>query len=123
MVPDPVAGGEAEEDTAIQAALRAEVDVLDTRGVAETGDLEEPREAAVAAREALALEEQREAVLEGETGEIGHALLFFERVGHAGEAERVQEVERLLHQHGRVPEGEEAGEEDSGGSSARPGVR
>ncbi len=123
MLPDPVAGGEAEEDTAIQAALCAEVDVFDTRGVAETRDLEKPRESAVAASEALALEQQREAVLKGETREIRHALLLFERLGHAGEAERMQEVERLLHQHGRSPEEEEEEEEESGSSSAGFGVR
>jgi hypothetical protein len=65
MMLDPVAGGQPEEDTAIEAALRAEVDVFEARGVAETGDLEEARESAVAAREALALQEQRETVLEG----------------------------------------------------------
>jgi hypothetical protein len=37
----------------------------------------------------LALEEQREPLLEGEGGEIGDAALFVERRGHTMQLERV----------------------------------
>jgi hypothetical protein len=82
MLSDPVAGGEAEDDAPIEPTLRAEVDVLDAGSFAEAGDLEEPREAAVTAREAFALQEQREAFLEGEAREIRDTALLFEGVGH-----------------------------------------
>jgi hypothetical protein len=84
---------------------RAEVDVLDARGDTEARELEEPREPAVGARRLFALEQEGEAILEAERGDIGHAALFLERGGHAGEAERVQEGERLFNQHARSPPG------------------
>ena len=37
MLPDPVAAGQADEEAAIETALHAEVDVFDTRRVAERG--------------------------------------------------------------------------------------
>ena len=117
MLADPVAGREAEDDTAIEPALRSEVDVLDAGGLAKARDLEEPREAPVAAREALALQQERQAILEGEAREIRDAPLLFQGLRHAGQSEGVQQVERLLHQHDRSPAGEGEAAGDSASSS------
>ncbi len=132
MVPDPVAGTEPEEDVPVEAALHAEVHVLQTGGLAKACDLEQPRESPIVAAEALPFKEEREAVFKSETREIRHTLLFFERLGHSGEPQRVQEVERLLHQHERSPDVEEEEEEeeeedkeaedDRGSSSADSGA-
>ena len=67
---------------------------------AEAGELEQPGEPPIGARRLLALEEQREALLETELRQIGDAALFVEGLGHSGESKTVEECERLLNQHG-----------------------
>lgn len=107
MLTDPVPSGQLEEMRAIEPALDAEVDVFDARRVAEAGDVQEPREPTVVAAELLALEEEGEAVLEGERREVGNPGLLLKGLGHAGEAQRVEERERLLHEHDRSHKREE----------------
>ena len=48
----------------------------------------------------LALEEERESVLEGEFGDVGHAELLVEGLGHPAQAEFVEEFESGLSDHG-----------------------
>jgi len=115
VLTDPVPRCESHDEGAIESALGAEVHVLDTGGEAKACELEEPRKAAVLSRCTLSFQEEREPLLEGEPGEIGYAPLLLQRLGHPGEAERVQEVERLLGQHGRSPV---AGGRASGSSSS-----
>ncbi len=100
---NPLAGGEAHHERAIEAPLGAEVQILDARRESEARDLEEPREASILAGGLLAVEEQREALLKGEAGDVGNAALFFQRVSHACEAEGVQQVECLLGEHHIAP--------------------
>lgn len=100
MLADPVATGEAEEDGAIEPARGLEVEVFHRGGEAQGGQLEQAGEAAIGAGCDLAFEEQGEAIFEGEGVEIGLAPLLIEGLGHAGEAEFVQAVNRLLEQHG-----------------------
>ena len=45
--------------------------------------------------------EEGEAVVEGELGDVGHGGLLLEGLGHAREAELVEEVEGGLSEHGR----------------------
>ena len=93
--------GEAEDEGAVEAASRLEVEILD-RGV--EVELGKPPEALVAALGPvgfLAIEEEREAVLEGEFVHVGHAELLLEGLGHAGQAEFVEQVEGGLAKHGR----------------------
>ena len=61
--------------------------------------LQEAREPTVVAHGLFALEQQGEAVVEGEGGQIGDAALFVECGGHAGEFERVEGREGLFDQH------------------------
>lgn len=120
VVAEPVPSGEAEDDAPIETTLGAEVDILHARRDPEARDLEQPRQAAVVAREPLALEEESEALVEVETREVRDAALFFQGVCHAGEAERMKEVEGLLHQHEK---GSPGGSGKSGSSGDRSGVR
>jgi len=103
VLTDPLTRGEAEDERAVEAAGRAEVEVLDAGGHVELGDLEKPGEAAVVAEGDLALEQKSESVLEGEGVEIGHEELLLEGLGHPGEAELVEAIEGLVSQHGGSP--------------------
>ena len=47
----------------------------------------------------LAFEEQGEAVLEGQLGDVGHGGLLLEGLGHAREPEFVEQVEGGLAKH------------------------
>jgi hypothetical protein len=60
VLPDPLAAGQPEELAFVEAALDAEVDVLEDGGVPEAGEVEQPRQAAVLAADLLALQEQRQ---------------------------------------------------------------
>jgi hypothetical protein len=68
MLTDPITAGQADEERAVEAALHAEVDIFDTRGVTKAGDLEQSREPPILAGQLLALEQEGEAILEGERG-------------------------------------------------------
>ncbi len=76
-----------------------EVQILHGGREAELGELEQPGEAAIGARGALAFQEQGEAIFEGEAVEIGLASLLVEGVGHPGEPQLVEPVKRLLEEH------------------------
>jgi hypothetical protein len=66
VLPDPLAAGELQEATAFEPALRAEVHVFDAGGIAEPGELQQARQAPIMTEGLLALEEQREPLLEAE---------------------------------------------------------
>ncbi len=100
MVTDPVGAGQAQDDGAIQAPWGAEVEVLDGGREAELGLSQQPGETPILADRSLALDEEGEAVLEGEALDIGHGLLFIECIGHAGEAEFAELGEGLFKKHG-----------------------
>ena len=97
MLPNPVAGGESEEERAIEPALDAEVHIFDAGRMTEARDLEESREPAVVATELLAVDEEGEAFVEGQGRDLREAGLVSQGLGHAGEPERVQGTEGLLH--------------------------
>ena len=85
---DPGAVGEAEDDAAGEAAGADQVDVLEAGVlVAQPGLLETPLEGAGAAFVDLAVDEEREAVLEGHVVEVVAGHLFEEGGQHAGQAQ------------------------------------
>jgi len=61
MVLDPLAGGELEEQGAVEAAVRTKVDVLDNRGLAQPSLAQTAGEALILAAGCLAIDEQPEA--------------------------------------------------------------
>ena len=67
----------------------------------ELGEALEPLISALLAVGLLAFEQEREAVVEGELGDVGHGGLFLEGPGHAGEAELVEQVEGGMSEHDR----------------------
>jgi hypothetical protein len=68
VLSDPLAARELQKRAALEAPLRAEVHVFDTRRMAKAGELQESRELPVVPGPLFALEQEREAVFEGEGG-------------------------------------------------------
>ena len=100
-VPDPLPGGEAEHEGSVQPAGGLEVEVFDGRVKMELGVALQALVAALLPFGLLAFEEQGEAVLEGQFGDVGHGGLLLEGLGHAREPEFVQQVEGGLAKHFR----------------------
>ena len=100
-VPDPLPGGEAEHEGAVQSAWRLEVEVFDGGVEVELGEALEAHVAALFPFGLLAFEEQGEAVLEGEFADVGHGELLLDGLGHAGQAQFVEQVESGLSKHVR----------------------
>ena len=100
MLRDPRAGAERVHEGLVQAAARAEpVDVLE-RGLApEIGLLQAPAELALFAMGLLRVDEQADAILEAEGGELGVAELAHEGLGEGGQAERTQFVDGGVSKH------------------------
>ena len=96
---DPLSGGEAEDEGAVEAAGRLEVEVFDRRVEVELGESLEAQVAALGSFGPLAFEEQRQAVLEGEFADVGHGELLLEGLGHAGQAQFVEQIEGGLAKH------------------------
>src|SRR5437762_1386152 len=99
---DPLAGGEALDERAVEAAGMAEVDVLHARlPIAELGELEAAGEAARLAFGPFAIDEQPEALFAGERGvAVGLRELLLEGAGDAVEAQLTEFSKRLLGRHG-----------------------
>ena len=105
MVADPLAGGELVEQSAVEAAVGAEVDVLDDGRLAQPGLAQAAGEALVLAAGRLAIDEQPEPILAAQFGGIGSVLQLDEGIGHGGEAERAQALDRGVDQH-RISSGQ-----------------
>ena len=99
VLPDPVAGGELEEERSVEAAGGAEVDVLDGGAVAKLGRLEARLEALLTAGRHLVVEDQAEPFGVAEVVGFGGAGEGPEAPGHAVEAKPVEQVERGMVQH------------------------
>ena len=78
---------------------RGEAPVVEDEEPGSGEPLDELGVAAVAAGEGEFVEEPREAVLEGEFGDVGHGGLLLERLCHAGEPEFVEQIESGLAKH------------------------
>lgn len=73
-------------DGAVETAGRAQVEVLDAGGLAQRGELQAGDEAAGVALVGFAVDEEAEALLEGQAVGDGRGALLVEGLGHAGEA-------------------------------------
>lgn len=103
MTPDPAAVDEMRHDGAVDAARRAQVEVLDAGGLAQGGELETGDQALGIALSGLAINQQAEPVLESEGVKRGRGLaLLVQRRGHAGEAKRDQPLGSGVYQQGSV---------------------
>ena len=99
MVTDPIAPNESKDYGAIQAPWGAEVQILNGGWEAELGLAEQPGKAAILANRSFPLDEESEAILEGEALDVGHGLLFIEGLGHASETEFTELGEGLFKKH------------------------
>jgi hypothetical protein len=100
-VADPLAGGQSEQDGAVQATGLPQVDVLHDGGLAQVGHLESDGEAAVVTVRGFSVDEQAQPLLEGEVGALGqlHLLRMLARrvglVGHGATRRRCPSGPRL----------------------------
>jgi hypothetical protein len=89
---DPVAGDELGEQCLVETARRLHVDVLDDGRLAQAGELQPADEPLVLALDRLAVDHEREPLLEAKRGNVGLLALLLQRFGHAGEPQRHQAV-------------------------------
>ena len=97
---DPGAGSEREDLLAVEAARVGEVDGLERRRVAELGGVKAPPQLALFAGGPLGVDEEAEALLEGEHGGLVGLHLLAAGVGHRADLHGVELVEGLFDQHG-----------------------
>ena len=101
---DPTAGGQLTDDGLVELAAGRVVDRLDARlGELELGFLQGTDEAPVLPGAPLGLDEEAEAVVEGEGGEIGLLLLGGPGDRHGVELEGLEVFHRGSGQHQWVP--------------------
>jgi hypothetical protein len=100
MLGDPRAGGQRVHEGLVQAAARAEpVDVLQRGRPPQVGLPQAPAELALFAMGPLGIDEQAEAVLEAEGGELGVAELALQGLGERGQTKRTQFVDGGVSKH------------------------
>src|SRR5947209_10132711 len=99
MLADPFTARELEEESTVEAAVGAEIDVLDDGRLAQPGLAQTAGEPLVLATGRFAVDEQPEPILATEFAGIGSALQLDEGIGHGGEAERPQALDRGMDQH------------------------
>ena len=91
----PVAGNKLGEQCLVEATRRLHVDILDDGGLAQAGELQSVDQPFVLALDRLAVDHEREPLLEAERGNVGLLALLLERLGHAGEPEGQQAVKMV----------------------------
>src|SRR5438045_9461371 len=103
MLADPLTARELEEESPVETAVGAEVDVLDDGRLAQPGLAQTAGEPLVLAAGRLAVDEQPEPILAAEFAGIGSVLQLDEGIGHGGEAERAQARDRGMDQPRSAP--------------------
>ena len=97
---DPGAGSEREDLLTVEPPRVGEVDGLERRRVAELGGMESPLQLALLAGGPLGVDEETEALLEGERDGLVGLHLLAAGVGHGADLHGVELVEGLFDQHG-----------------------
>src|SRR5262249_34917938 len=101
MLGDPAAGPELTHERLVELAFARAVDVLDTRvRHPQLGLLERARQANVLAVDPLGVDEQAEALVEAERGNLGLRLLRRPGFRHRVKAEQLEFLDRRFVQHG-----------------------
>ena len=99
MLPDPLAAGQLEEESTVEAAVGAEVDVLDNCRLAQPGLTQPAGKTLVLAAGRLAIDEQPKPIFATEFAGIGSVLQFDKGISHGSEAERAQPLDGGVNQH------------------------
>ena len=106
VLSDPGTGGERLHEGLVQAAARTEpVDVLQRGLAAEVGLAQAAVQLALFAVGPLGIDEQADAILETEVGELGGAELALEGLGQGGQAQGTQFVDGGVSEHTRLLSG------------------
>jgi hypothetical protein len=90
---DPLTLGKLKDQATVDAARGREVEVFDGSWERQTSLPQSPSEAVVVTADALAVDEQAEAILEGQVGVLRAVKLLFEGVTKSGQTELGQFVE------------------------------
>src|SRR5215813_12622579 len=99
MLPDPLAAGQLEEESTVEAAVGAEVDVLDNCRLAQPGLTQPAGKTLVLAAGRLAIDEQPKPIFATEFAGIGGVLQLDKGISHGSEAERAQALDGGMDQH------------------------
>src|SRR5215469_14109862 len=99
MLTDPLAGRQLEEEATVEAAVGAEVNVLDNRRLTQSGLAQATGQPFVLAAGRLAVDEEPEPMLAAELTGIGGVLQCDKGIGHGGEAERAEALDSGMDQH------------------------
>jgi hypothetical protein len=100
MMPvDPLTGDKLVEQRLVEAARRPEVDVLDDRILAQAREAQSADETFALALGGLAVDHERQTLVEVEPGDIGLFALLLQRLGHADEAEGYETVVGWMGEH------------------------
>src|SRR5215207_1561499 len=86
LVPcDPIAGDELGEQCLVETTRRLHVDILDDGRLAQARELQSTDKSLVLPLDSLAVDHDREPLLEAKRGNVGLLALLLQRLGHAGE--------------------------------------
>src|SRR5712691_9904195 len=96
---DPIAGNELLEQRLVEPARRLEVDVLSHGVLAQARESQSAHESFVLALGGLAVDQEREPLIEVERGDVGLLALFLQRLCHADEAECDETVVGGMYKH------------------------
>src|SRR5687768_881342 len=103
MLPHPLAGGEAGHEGLLQAPGMPIVDSFDAGSLAQLGLPQACDQPTVFPLRKFTVDEEPEALLEGEGRDIGHLELLAERLIHPMEAQGLQFVEGEMREHEGSP--------------------
>src|SRR4029077_11808727 len=99
MLADPFTARELEEQSSVEAAVGAEVDVLEDSRLAQPGLAQAAGEPLVLAAGCFAIDEQPEPILAAEFAGIRSVLQLDEGIGHGVDAVRRQALDGGVEQH------------------------
>ena len=104
VLADPVAAGQAQEQRPVEAARRAEVNVLDRGGVPQLGGARARLEALLLPQRGLAFDQQAEPFGVVKGAALGIGCQFLESFGHAVQAKLAQPIQCRVVQQGCSPQ-------------------
>ena len=99
MGADPITSDERGHQAALEAAAVFVIDIFDTGLLAKSGQLQQTVKATVLALCKFTIEQQREALLEGECLKFWLFELLGEGGGHAAEPQATELVQGLIIEH------------------------
>jgi hypothetical protein len=100
LVPlDPLAGSQPLEQRSVESTRRLHVDVFDDGVLPEAGVAQAGYEPLVVALGGFTVDQQREALLEAERGNVWLLAQLLQRLGHAAEPERGQALLGWMFEH------------------------